>query len=183
MIELLWKRNWRDIQHSEKVQNGMVRRSIYRPVGMLEFLLRNGAKIPPGLFLPNVGKVSLPVMKTLIRECGINPLKGTAVLEVAVKEGHRDVVEFLCQQGVPLNDVPPEPDPREPRRCSPLYRAVQNRDISMIELLLEHGADPHAPYVEHHRDSVLHAVQQSGDKELLSILEKYPAPKRLDLKI
>ena len=39
MIELLWNRNWRDIQHSEKVQDGMVNRSIFIPIGMLDFLL------------------------------------------------------------------------------------------------------------------------------------------------
>ena len=35
----------------------------------------------------HVGKVTLPVMKSLVRNCGIDPLRGTAVLEVAVKEG------------------------------------------------------------------------------------------------
>jgi hypothetical protein len=184
MIELLWGRNWCNIQHSLKVQDSMVWRSIHRPVGMLEFLLRQGAKIPLELFrVPNVGKVSLPVMKTLIRECGIDPLRGTAVLAMAVKEGHRDVVEFLCQQGVPVNDVPPEPDPREPRWCSPLYTTIQNRDISMMELLLEHGADPDAPYADHHQESVLHVVQESGDKELLSVLEKHACRKLLRPKL
>ena len=184
MIEVLWNRNWCNIQHSLKVQDSMVIRSIHRPVGMLEFLLRQGAKISSGLFdLPSIGQVSLPVMRTLISECGISPLKGSAALTLAVREGNRDVVEFLCQQGIPVNDVPPELDPREPGMCSPLYTAVQKRDISMIELLLEHGADPHAPYADHHQDSVLHAVRHFGDKELLSVLEKYPAPKTLGLKV
>ena len=92
-------------------------------------------------------------------------------------------MEFLCQQGVPFNDVPSEPDPREPRRCSPLYSAVENRDISMMELLLEHGADPCAPSVPHHQESVLHATQRFDDKELLSVLEKYAAPKALRQKL
>ena len=184
MIELLWKRNWRNIQHSERVQNGMVRRSIHRPVGMLEFLLRQGAKIPSGLFdLPSIGQVSLPVMSTLVSECGISPLRGSAALTLAIRKGNRDVVEYLCQQGIPVNDVPPELDPREPGMCSPLYTAVQKRDISMIELLLEHGADPYAPYADHHQDSVLHAVRQSGDKELLSVLEKYATLKSLGQKM
>ena len=178
MIELLWNRNWRDIQHSEKVQGGMVRRSIHRPVGMLEFLLRHGAKIQSQIFgWPSLGQVSLPVMRTLVRECGIDSLRGTAALTLAVEEGNRDLVEYLCELGLPVNEVPPELDPREPGMCSPLYTAVRKRDISMIELLLEHGADPHAPYADHHQNSVLHAVQQRNDKELLIILEKYTAAK------
>lgn len=184
MIELLWNRNWRDIQQSEKVQCGMVMRSRHRPVGMLEFLLRHGAKIPSELFgMPSLGQVSLPVMRTIVRECGIDPLRGTAALTLAVEEGNRDLVEYLCELGLPLNEVPLELDPREPCMCSPLYTAVRKRDISMMELLLEHGADPHAPYADHHRNSVLHAVQQRNDKRLLSILEKYAAAKASSQKI
>jgi hypothetical protein len=184
MIELLWNKNWRNIQQSEKIQQGMVMRSIHRPVGMLEFLVRHGAKIPSQLFgFPSLGQVSLPVMKTLVGECGIDPLRGTAALTLAVEEGNRDLVEYLCELGLPLNEVPPELDPREPGMCSPLYTAVRKRDISMMELLLEHGADPHAPYADHHQNSVLHAVQQRNDKDLLSVLEKYAAAKPSSQKI
>ena len=184
MIELLWNRNWRDIQHSEKVQGGMVRRSIHRPVGMLEFLLRHGAKIQSQIFgWPSLGQVSLPVMRTLVREFGIDPLRGTAALTLAVEEGNRDLVEYLCELGLPVNEVPPELDPREPGMCAPLYTAARKRDISMMELLLEHGADPHAPYSDNHRNSVLHAVQQRNDKELLNVLEKYAAAKPSSQKI
>ena len=53
----------------------------------------------------------------------------------------------------------------------------------MMELLLEHDADPHAPYTDHHRNSVLHAVPERNDKELLSVLEKYAAAKPSSQKI
>ena len=53
----------------------------------------------------------------------------------------------------------------------------------MMELLLEHGADPCAPSVPHHQESVLHATQRFDDKELLSVLEKYAAPKALRQKL
>jgi hypothetical protein len=176
MIELLWNKNWRDIQHSMKVQGGMVMRSIHRPVGMLEFLLRHGAKVPLRVFRsPGIGQVSLPVMRTLVQECGVDPLRGTGALTLAIEEGNRDLVEYLCELGLPINEIPPEYDPREPGMCSPLYTAVNKRDVSMMEYLLERGADPNAPFVEQLQTSVLQAVQQRNDEELLRVLEKYAA--------
>ncbi|KAJ9657574.1 hypothetical protein H2198_004220 [Neophaeococcomyces mojaviensis] len=177
MLEFLWNRNWRDIQYSKRKQEHIVLTVRHKPVGMLEFLLRRGAKFSPKVFdLPDSGKVSLPAMKLLVEGCGAGSLKGKAVFTLAVEEGNRDVVEYLCKLGVPINDVPPEYDIREPyANCSPLWAAVMKRDISMMELLLEHGADPNAPYARNYSQSLLNRVreQHSDDTELLAVLEKH----------
>lgn len=177
MLEILWNQNWRDIQHSQRQQEFVVFNVRHKPVGMLEFLLRKGAKFPHGVFdLPDSGKLSLPAMKLLVEGCGAGSLERKAVFTLAVEEGNREVVEYLCKLGVPINDVPPEYDIREPyANCSRLWAAVRKRDISMMELLLEHGADPNAPYARDHPQSLLNRVQErhSDDTELLAVLEKY----------
>ena len=187
MLELLWNRNWRDIQYSQRQQEFVASTVTHKAVGMLEFLFRKGAKFSPRVFdYPDSGKVSLPAMKLLVEGCGTDSLEGRAVFTLAVEEGNRDVVEYLCKLGVPINDVPPEYDIREPyATCSPLWAAVSKRDIGMVQLLLEHGADPNAPYVRHHPRSLLSRVQEkhSDDNELLAVLERYPRIKTSSHKI
>ncbi|KAJ9653230.1 hypothetical protein H2198_007588 [Neophaeococcomyces mojaviensis] len=181
MLEFLWNRNWRDIQHSQRQQGSVALHVRYKPVGMLEFLLRKGAKFSPLVFnLPDSGKLSLPAVKLLVEGCGVESLEGTAIFTLAVQEGNRDVVEYLCKLGVAINDVPPEFDIREPYATnSPLYAAVVKRDISTVVLLLEHGADPNAHYSRYSSQSLLNLVQErySDDTELLALLEKYAPTK------
>lgn len=178
MLELLWDRNWRDIQHSRKQQGWLALTLAHKPVELLEFLRRKGAKFTPDVFdMHDSGSVSLPAMKLLVEGCGgADSLKRRAVLTLAVQKDNRDVVKYLCELEVPMDDVPPEFDRREPyANCSPLWAAVRKRDISIVELLLEHGANPNAPYVEWLSQSLLDGAREhhSDDTKLIAILEKY----------
>lgn len=187
MLKFLWYRNWRNIQHSKNQQAQMVRSSMYKPVDMLEFLLHKGAKFSPDVFdWHDCGKTTLPAMKILVAGCGVDSLRRRAIFTLAVEEGNRQVVKYLCKLGVPINDVPPEFDIREPyASTSPLWAAVNKRDMSMVGLLLEHGADPNAPFNRRYLTSVLTYVRekQSDNAELLALLEKYASPRSLNSEI
>ncbi|TCJ41268.1 ankyrin repeat domain-containing protein [Parafrankia sp. BMG5.11] len=63
---------------------------------------------------------------------------GVSVLEMAVRSGSVDVARFL------LNDKA-DPDRRSLAGTTPLASAIVTYNLEMIQLLLDHGADPQLP--------------------------------------
>lgn len=85
-------------------------------------------------------------------------------LTTALREGHNDIVRFLLNQG--------GADPNAPGEHLPLVKAVrrcQDCDFSMIELLLEKGADPNKVYRDW--NAIMQAIE-NRDMRLLSLLVK-----------
>ena len=59
----------------------------------------------------------------------------TTALLLAVTFGHVEIAETLLQHGA-------DPNQADNRGCSPLYAAVERRDLPLVRLLLNHGAHP-----------------------------------------
>ena len=59
---------------------------------------------------------------------------GGSFLSNAVHEDRKDLVVWLLEQGANPNGVEPG--------TAPLVMAICNEDVSMVQLLLKHGADP-----------------------------------------
>ena len=104
-------------------------------------------------------------MGTDINAC-TNSMEGTAVT-VAVRAKNRPLVEFFVENGARI-DVPVDS-----RQSSPLMVAISNKDLDMMQYLLDLGADP----------SCSHAINKAveiGGEILAVVLDacriKFPKP-------
>ncbi|CAK44604.1 uncharacterized protein An03g03050 [Aspergillus niger] len=85
-------------------------------------------------------------------------------LTTALRERHDDIVRFLLEEG--------GADPNAPGEHLPLVKAIRriiNGDLSMVELLLEKGADPNKTY--RNWNAVMQAIEYR-DLPLLHLLVK-----------
>lgn len=83
-------------------------------------------------------------------------------LTTALREGHQDIVRFLLNEG--------GADPNAPGEHLPIVKAVRRcrgGDFSMIELLLEKGADPNKTYRDW--NAIMQAIE-NRDIKLLHVL-------------
>lgn len=86
-------------------------------------------------------------------------------LTTALREDHRDIVKFLLDEG--------GADPNVPGEHLPIVKAVRrctDGDFSMIELLLERGADPNKTYRDW--NAIMQAIENRDMKLLHLLVEK-----------
>ncbi|KAK1149218.1 hypothetical protein N8T08_006438 [Aspergillus melleus] len=86
-------------------------------------------------------------------------------LTTALREDHRDIVRFLLDEG--------GADPNAPGEHLPIVKAVRrcvDGDFSMIELLLEKGADPNKTYRDW--NAIMQAIENRDLKLLQVLVEK-----------
>jgi ankyrin repeat protein len=89
-------------------------------------------------------------------------------LGLAAFFGHRDVVEFLLEHGADVHLVA-----RNPQRVTALHAAASRRDVEIVSMLLEQGADPNA--LQHREFAPLHAAAANGDENIARLLLKHGA--------
>jgi ankyrin repeat protein len=86
-------------------------------------------------------------------------------LTTALRERHADIVQFLLSEG--------RADPNAPGEHLPLVKAIRrcdDGDFSMIELLLEKGADPNKCYRDW--NAIMQAIENRDLKLLGLLIEK-----------
>jgi len=97
---------------------------------------------------------------------------GFTALGLAVFFGHEEIARQLVAAGADVN----RPS-RNAIRVSPLHSAVESGSLPLLDLLLEHGANPDA--VEFLQATPLHSAAARGSKEMVERLLKAGAdPKR-----
>ncbi|CAG8893592.1 unnamed protein product [Penicillium salamii] len=90
-------------------------------------------------------------------------------LTTALRERHGNIVRFLLDEG--------GADPNAPGEHLPLVKAIRrcdNGDFSMIELLLEKGADPNECYRDW--NAIMQAIENRDLKLLCLLIEKGVSP-------
>jgi hypothetical protein len=87
-------------------------------------------------------------------------------LGLAVDEGHTETVKILPQNGADVNAMSANE--------TPLIRAVDNEDIAMVRLLLQHKADPELPSLKTGH-TPLTTASELRNPEIVQLLLDYGA--------
>jgi ankyrin len=88
---------------------------------------------------------------------------------MAAKNGHRDVVALLLEQGAVLNSARQD-------GVTPLFIAVQEGQPDMVALLLEKGADAKS-HARIGGVTLLHVGAFRGDQKIIELLLRHGADK------
>ncbi|HEX6034713.1 MAG TPA: ankyrin repeat domain-containing protein [Anaerolineales bacterium] len=88
---------------------------------------------------------------------------GFQALGLACYFGHYDVAEYLIKAGAPINARS-----RNELRATPIQSAAAAGQTKIVELLLQHKADPNVQ--EQGGYTPLHAAAQNGDRETIRAL-------------
>ncbi|HLW43387.1 MAG TPA: ankyrin repeat domain-containing protein [Candidatus Acidoferrales bacterium] len=94
-------------------------------------------------------------------------------LGLAAFFGHRAIVEFLLKHGADVNTAA-----RNPQKVTSLHGAVARRDVEIVKMLLERGANPNA--MQERGFVPLHDAAGNGNLALVQLLVKHGA--RVDAK-
>ena len=89
-------------------------------------------------------------------------------LGLAAFFGHRAIVEFLLKNGAEVNTAS-----RNAQKVTSLHGAVARRDVGIVRMLLEHGADPNA--TQERGFVPLHDAAANGNLALVQLLVKHGA--------
>jgi uncharacterized protein len=84
-------------------------------------------------------------------------------LALAAYFGHRTIAEFLLDEGADVNQVA-----ENPIRIAPIHAAVSNKDVEMVRLLIERGADVNAR--QQKGFTPLQGAAGSGSIEIMDLL-------------
>jgi uncharacterized protein len=76
---------------------------------------------------------------------------------------HKDIVEYLLEKGANVNDAS-----QNNQRVTPQHAASASRSVSIVKMLLEHGADPNAR--QNGGSTALHSAAQNGQVEMIQLL-------------
>lgn len=142
--------------------------------GVVKLLLDNGASIKTNNILlmhRAVIKGNISVVQTLLDHGGeVNSVDGygSTPLKEAAKSGNLELVQLLLAYGADVNKIRGDGDAARARvtGVTPLHAAAdsRNQNIGLLELLLDHGANPNA--LDNGGENPLHwaALGTSEDK-------------------
>ena len=102
-----------------------------------------------------------------LKENGLNlnaKRGGNTLLHIAAGNGEIEVARFLIENGVKLNEKN-----KAWSDATPLHFAIMNKNVEMVELLLESGASPSA--IMNGRDA-LEFAQEYGNEAIIGLLQK-----------
>ena len=172
MPDTLWAVNWRDMQHSQKVLDELVIRSVARSDDtLLNWLLDHGARInSDAIRIASHPPNRLSTVSICLANCGITSFKGWGALQYAAGSGDMELAKLLLNAGADVEDVPYQLDIREPGPFTALYEAVLGQHMEMIKFLLERGAkvDTRCAISE---ETPLKLARRLGNREILDLLE------------
>ena len=141
---LLFSANWNNVQNDSSLLDSLLVLSTRRGKPMVNFLLDQGARCKPAAvsMVARSNKAdNVDIMSLLLARGGA--LHDSGALQMAAYDGTPDMVRFLLDQGADVNEIPKN-DPGDPRECrngTALHQAVGAGRLSIIELLLDRGAD------------------------------------------
>jgi uncharacterized protein len=147
----------------------MLLAAYYGHAELAEVLVRHGAK-------PDVFEASaLGDLETLRKLVTANPsavnsfaADGFYPLGLAAFFGHRPMVEFLLKNGADVKTAA-----RNAQKVTALHGAVARRDVEIVKMLLEAGADPNAR--QERGFAPLHDTAANGNAALVELLLKHGA--------
>ena len=123
---------------------------------------RTATERPPNLLDENF---TLPVVKLLVKELGIEVMRNTGTLQLAAMLGDRDIVCFLLDAGAEIDEKPAPLDEREgPWPTTALREALFARQFEIAQSLLDHDATIEERTVQRYRDK--------RDTKVVEILER-----------
>lgn len=100
-----------------------------------------------------------------------------SALGYAAIHGNIDMVRVLMQAGAAVDDIYPLNG--IPRVGTPLLLAVMRGDLSMVEFLLENGADPTTPCISiQFNCAVLSCAVYRGDEDIVRVISKHLGSRR-----
>jgi ankyrin repeat protein len=88
---------------------------------------------------------------------------GWTALHLAAFFGHKEIAQAMLNAGAEVNAVT-----KNAMQNQPLHAATAGRHGAIVELLLQHGANPNAR--QHGGWTALHAAAQAGDAALIRLL-------------
>jgi len=136
---------------------------------LAEVFIRHGAK--PDVFAASA-LGDLETVRTLVGSdrglVNAFAADGFYPLGLAAFFGHRAIVEFLLKSGADLKTAA-----RNAQKVTALHGAVARRDVEIVKMLLEAGADSNAR--QERGFAPLHDAAANGNAALVEVLLKYGA--------
>lgn len=146
----------------------------YGHAELVEVFVRHGAKLD---VFEASATGDLERVRTLVNENAelVNAFAadGFFPLGLAAFFGYRTIVEFLLKNGAEVNTAA-----RNAQRVTALHGGVARRDVEIVKVLLERGADANAK--QERRFEPLHDAAANGNLALVQLLVKHGA--RVDAK-
>ena len=168
---ILWSHNWRGMQQSKEVLNELIRHALYGDPSAFQWLIDHGAEVDIYMFKHAAySDVPVPNMKYMMNKFGVEALRGTGSLQMAASRGFTQLVTYLCEYGVDVNELPPPDvwDIRDVRPGTALYEAVINKHYEVAKVLVKHGANVDHPYRT--RSALLDMAHERGDDDLIQYI-------------
>ena len=131
----------------------------------------NGIQLKAELFKETIGRHNRPEVVKLLDEYGCQLCKSDEALRYAVYMDRVDLVDYLlCKNKYSLNNdnIVNYSCGRRHSHQAPLISACQNYSVEMIELLVEHGADPNTGRYVDKCSSAINIAIYSGHIEMIA---------------
>lgn len=109
LLDLLYEKNWRNIQESTVAFNRMLEWSLHTGSEELLWFLNRGAKVDKDVIRRAVHgpPVKVACIEVLLHQFGVDLFKGTRLLQSAAKRGCNDLVKLLLDAGIDVDDMSP----------------------------------------------------------------------------
>lgn len=136
-------------------------------VGLIEFFSLGDGGVVAKLVrkFPNVLYKHHTIKLTLTAPC-----YKASILELAILYGNEYIAEALLDAGADVNGVPHINPRADKRRKRPLHTAIEQGDISMVQLLLQRNAEIMTNKISCRQDTLLLAAQ-TGDRNLFALVQ------------
>ena len=165
MLDTLIAVNWMDLKDYVEAPRDLEYRHENAAITLMKWKLKySGGLEPRRPQRPLDGNFTLPVVKLVVKELGVEALRNTGTLQLAATLGDGDIVGFLLDAGADVNEIPAPLDEREGLwPTTALHEALVTRQLGTAQLLLDHDATIEEDTVQRYRDK--------GDAEIVTMLE------------